>query len=806
MTSIHQKALRDFWQERTRTALVIFAIALGTSAFSAVLSSYAILTRELDRGYLAINPASAVLRTDRIDDELVTAVLRNKAVSDAEPRRVVSGQIKAGPAQWRNLILFVVKDYGDIRVSKLEPQKGAWPPASGEILIERDAFQVAHTRIGDAVTVKTTNGVEHPLVVTGSVHDVGQAQARMENIVYGYVTLDTLKQLGEEPYLDQLNILVADNRFDRNHIQSVATDVRNLIESRGHAVRRVDIPEPGKHPHSAIMGLLLLAMSSFGIFVLILSGILVINLLTALMASQVRQIGVMKVLGGTRLQVAGIYLSQALMLGIAALVIALPLGLLGSRILCRYMAGFLNFDINSFAVPIWVYLLVALVGVLAPLLAAWYPVWRGTSISVRSALNNFGLTRDTFGTNSVDCVLAKIGVMGLPLTLAIRNCFRRRARFALTLLTLTAGGLFFMTALNVRASMINTLDRLFATKQFDLTVVLNGSYPYQRVERAIGRTAGIDRSEGWFSTQATLVSSDARATGENSRNGSLHRSEGGDRVSVLAVPADTTLLKFDLIAGRNFNLNDTDAIIVNSSFAGKSPDSRIGERISLQIGLEVSSWQVVGVARESFSPSVAYIPLAFMQVQHPGEVNTLRLRLARTDEESINAVRADLDRNLTSENVRAVASTTKADSRFGFDQHMLMIYVFLIITSAIIALVGGLGLMTTMTLNVLERRREMGVLRAIGAKPSRIWLIVIVEAMVIGMLSWILSAALAWPTSKALGNIMVQALFTGGLDFQFAPLGLIVWLAVSLVVSFAGSFLPAWRASRLTVREALAYE
>src|ERR671918_320702 len=166
MTTPWHKAIRDFWTERARTALVVLAIALGISAFASVLSSYAILTRELDRGYLATNPASAVLRVDRIDDDLVNAILQNPEVSDAEPRRTVSGQIKAGPVQWRNLVLFVVKDYGDIRVSKLEPEAGAWPPATGEILIERDAFQVAKATIGDKVTVKTTNGTQQQLLVS----------------------------------------------------------------------------------------------------------------------------------------------------------------------------------------------------------------------------------------------------------------------------------------------------------------------------------------------------------------------------------------------------------------------------------------------------------------------------------------------------------------------------------------------------------------------------------------------------------------------------------------------------------------
>src|SRR4030095_363878 len=199
MTIPFRKAVRDFWQERTRTALVVLAIALGIAAFAAVMSSYAILTRELDRGYLATNPASAIVRMDAIDDDLVQAVLRDGSVSDAEPRRGVSGQMKTGPIQWRNLMLFVVRDYGNVRVSKLEHERGSWPPAKGEILVERDAFQVARASIGDVVTVKAANGVEQPLVITGSVHDVGQAQARMENIVYGYITTDSLSQLGEPP-------------------------------------------------------------------------------------------------------------------------------------------------------------------------------------------------------------------------------------------------------------------------------------------------------------------------------------------------------------------------------------------------------------------------------------------------------------------------------------------------------------------------------------------------------------------------------------------------------------------------------
>ncbi len=779
MTTLWRKAIHDFWHERARTALVVLAIALGISAFAAVLSAYAILTRELDRGYLATNPASAVIRVDSIDDDLVKAILQNPEVSDAEPRRTISGQLKSGPVQWHNVILFVVNDYGNIRVSKLVPEKGAWPPATGEILIERDAFQVARTSIGDAVIVKTANGVEQPLVISGSVHDVGQAQARMENIVYGYINLATLVQLGEQPYLNELNILVAENRFDENHIRRVTADVEAVIKSRGHEVRRTTIPAPGKHPHSDLTGILLLGMSSFGLLVLVLSGILVINLLTAMMASQVRQIGVMKAIGGTHWQIARIYFAQALFLGLAAVVVSVPLGIVGSRALCRYMAMFLNFDINSFAVPFWVYALVAVIGIAAPLIAAAYPVWSGTRAPVRVALSNFGLTQTTFGASAFDRALARIGGTFSLIAFAIRNSFRRRARLVLTLLTLAAGGLFFLSALNIRASMVNTLDRMFAARKFDLSVSFANAYEFEKIQKAIGNTPGVTRAEGWFTTEASL---------------------GDRRFGVVALPPDTQLMDFDIIEGRKLAPQDTEAMVINNALAGRDPKMRVGETVVLRIGADEKPWRIVGLAREAFSPGpVGYIPLT-------GKVNSLRLALDNTDPDSISALKAELDQKLEAQGIRARSSSTKAENRFGFDQHMLIIYVFLIVMSAIIGGVGGLGLMTTMSLNVFERRREMGVMRALGATPRIIWLMIVAEGVVIGVLSWAIAALLAWPVSKAIGDFMVRVLFRAGLDFVFEPLGLLIWIVVSIGLSALASFLPAWKASRVTVREALAYE
>ena len=324
---------------------------------------------------------------------------------------------------------------------------------------------------------------------------------------------------------------------------------------------------------------------------------------------------------------------------------------------------------------------------------------------------------------------------------------------------------------------------MFAARKFDLTISFANPYELEKLQKVINNTPGIARAEGWFMTEA-----------------SLHQ----NRFTVVALPADTPLLDLEIIEGRNLAPGDTDAIVVNNALAGREAKMRVGETVVLQMASTESTWRVVGVAREAFSPAVAYIPLS--SIQQPRMVNNLRLSLENPDPDVVSSVKADLDRNLEREGVRARGSSSNAENRFAFDQHMLMIYVFLIVMSGIIGGVGGLGLMTTMSLNVFERRREMGVMRALGATPRIVWLMVVAEGVVIGMLSWAIAGLLAWPISKAIGDVLVRVLFRGGLDFKFDPSGVVIWMLVSIGLSAVASFLPAWKASRVTVREALAYE
>ncbi len=814
MNSLWRKAWADLWQERTRCGLVMLAIALGMIGFISVMSSYTILTRELNDGYRATKPASSTLYAEHFDEASLQAVRALPEIELAETRRVVQGKIQAGTASWQHLRLFVLKDFAQIPIAKITPERGAWPPALGEILIERDAFQVANTSIGQQVQIKLGNAEPKRLQVAGSVHDIGQAQARMDRVVYGYISRATLAQLGEADIFNELKIVVRPDAAQALDLtrsqamsQAVSQKVKELLSQRGINITSSETPPPGEHPHSKIMGTLLLVMAGFGLFVLALAGVLVLNLMLGLMAQQQRQIAVMHALGGSMRQIAQIYLSQALFLGLASLLLALPLGLFGGRILSRALAVFLNVDLHSYALPWWLFALLALIGPLLAVLAASVPIWLNCRRSVQANLspNHASTQTAEFGARRFDQwlnqITASLALRQRDLAYALRNCFRQRLRLLLTLSTLAIAGMFFLAALNVRSSIIHTIDLAYATRPADLSVDLTQVAAASRIQRALQANPGIFRSESWLKVNAILE--------EAKPSDSSHAASHDTSFHILALPANSQLYLPQLAAGDMLRASDEPELLLNQELLAKLPGVAVGSRLSLhsKVGerdLGTQSWRVAGIVREAFSPPAAYA-LASSFDNQTGELrNQLQIVLAKPQD--IENFSRTLKQDLQKEQISVRGIEAKGESRYALDQHMLMIYYFLLTMAAILALVGGLGLATSMSLNVMERRREMGVLRALGASPMRVCRLIVLEGMLVGAISIVFALLAAIPFSIAVGNLLVGLMLRGSLDFQMEPLGIVLWLAIALLLSLLASFVPAWQAGRSSVRQALANE
>jgi putative ABC transport system permease protein len=685
-------------------------------------------------------------------------------------------------------MLFAVGDFADIRIGKVTPEAGVWPPVDGTVVIERSSLTFSGATVGEPITLTIGTGPAVPLPVAGVARDVGLAPGWMEHLVYGFVTPGTLASLGAPASLNELQLRTRDPGLDQAGVRRLAFDVKARLEDTGRAVHNVEVPVPGEHIHAAQMDSLLYTQGAFAAMALVLSCFLVVNLVGAMLAGQTREIGVMKAIGARGHQIGAMYLAIALGLGLAAVAIAVPVAALIGRRYAALKAELLNFDIGGYDIPAPVIALQLAVGALLPVLAAAVPVLRASRIGVNDALRDVGI--DHRGESGGGRFLRATG-LARPILLSLRNAFRKRWRMALTLLALTSGGAVFLGAMNLRASVLGAVDLVFAAQRYEFSVRLAEPQPADSIEAVVRSVAGVRAAEAWGGARA-MVAHDEETT--------------GNPFGIVAPPVDTRLLVPTIEAGRFLQPGDGRALVVNRGLARQESGLVVGARVPLLLSGEPSEWTVVGIVESGPGPS-AYAPREVVAaITSRGRVSSV---VVSGDAAGI-AAQVDLIQRVRGQlelaGFAVSSSQLLAESRRVTEDHLLMVVDFLGVMAWVMILVGGLGLASTMGLAVLERTREIGVLRAIGATHRAILTMVQVEGLTIAIMSWIVAVPLSIPMSVILANAFSRIMMRVPVTWLPDVTGVVLWLGLAVLVSLIACAWPAIRATRVTTAAALSYE
>ena len=788
-----RKVLADLRGNKARTVLVVLSIAVGVFAIGMVGGSNVLMADALRRAYRATNPASAQIYTvDPVGDDLLEAIARMRAVDQAEGRRTLTVRLQTGPGQWRTMQLVALADYADIRVNKVWAAGGAWPPPDRALLVERSSLRFIRAGVGDALLIELPDGRRRQLPVAGVAHDLGQVSSFFANLVYGYVTPETLEWLGEPSGYNQVLFTVAAHAEDKAHIERVAREVRDRIEKAGQTRAMTFVPDPFEHWSEDVGRAMFLILTVLGVMSLALSGFLVVNTITALMTAQIRQVGIMKAVGARGPQVIGMYLVGVLAFGVLALLLAVPLGVLGAHGFAAFTAAMLNYDVGGYQLPSGVLLQQVAAGLLIPVLAALYPVLHGTRISVREAVSDYGLGGAVRG-GWFDRVMVGLRGLSRPTILSLRNTFRRKGRLAITLTTLTLAGAIFIGVLSVRDSLLATLDDSFRYWKYDVQVEFSRPYRTGHLERAALRIPGTVKAESWMMRSTRRVRPDGLE---------------GNTFFVVGPPPASDLLQPIILEGRWLLPGDENALVINTDVRRQEPGLRVGDEVVLKFGLRSTRWRVVGLVRGIFSGPVAYAAYSYMAetVRDAGRAERVLVVTEQHDAAYTAEVARGLEEGFRRLGMRISSIQTLPDLRRSIAAMMNVLVVFLLIMAVLLAVVGGLGLAGTMGINVLERTREIGVLRAVGAADRAVIAIVLVEGILIGLLSWVVGAILGYPFGAALSAAVGQTMFNAPLTFRFSVGGTGLWLVLVVLLAALASIVPAWNASRLTVRDVLAYE
>jgi putative ABC transport system permease protein len=801
-----RKVLRDLWVSKTRTILVVLSVAVGVFSIGMVAGSNQILFRDLAQTWLAASPSSATLFTQPFDDSLVEAVRKVPGVGWAEGRRIVNVRVQVD-GEWKDLQLIAIKDFEDIRLNRFKPETGDYPPKDRELLVERASLDWVGGRPGDVLTIELPSKKLREMPLAGVVHDITQPSTSFTGRGSAYVSFETLDWLGEPRDFDRLDFVVADKPLDEAHIKDVLNEVTDKVERSGREVFFSRVPPPGEHPSTPYVRPMILLLGVLGVLAMFLSAFLVINTISAVLKQQTRQIGVMKAVGGGQGAITAMYLVMGGIFGVMALVIGIPLGVLGAMAFTQFMASFINFDIINFSIPPWVFGLQIVIGLVVPFLAALYPVIRGTRLTVREAIADYGIAdsglriadskrqgeRGIFSKAQSAITNPQSAILSRPQLIALRNAFRRRGRVVLTLITLVLAGATFIAVLSLRASLDRTFDEAFKFENYDVEVSFDRPYRIDRIQEEALAVPGVVTAETWGS-----------AAGRRKRTDGTF----GDNIRLAAPPVGTAMLTPQIVEGRWLLPEDENAIVVNTEVLQNEKDLKLGDKVTMRIGGRESDWTIVGVTKGLFAFATAYANYDYFSrvIRDVDQAGSVRVQTRLHSAAFQNDVAKALEGHYDGIGMKVSSVSSIADVRNRTSTGARILVVFMVIMALLLAFVGGLGLMGTLSLNTLERTREIGVMRAVGAANGAVRSIVILEGIVIGLTSWAISALISYPFGKILSDVVGKAFGGVALSYSFSVSGVVLWLVVIVVLSLISSILPAWNASRLTVREVLAYE
>lgn len=780
-----RKVRADLLANKMRSGLAIVSLAVGTTAVGAMFLAGSGIDASFTSTLRAADPPSAMLVTEPFGPELVDEVAAHPAVGQVEGRRLHQVQMTAADGGRATVQLVAMADFADNDLARIEPTAGTWPPGPGSVVFERASLPELGLDIGETASVEVPGDAPVALTVSGTAFDAYEVAPMVGGPIRGYVALDTIAELTGDDDLDALYLRGPGEAPSREQAVAMTAAVRDeVLAPAGVAIVSTRIDEPGEHPAGNAVSFVTLAMQLLSLLGLAVAVGLVLTTVAALLAQQRTQLGVMKAIGATAGQLTVQYLAYVVLLALVAITLSVPAALASGRLVAGLIAGIVNIELAPMGVPVAVILAQVGIALLVPVAAVTLAVRRACRITVREAITDLGLA-GSVRTRRRSVPFAR------PTVLAYRNAVRNRPRLGLTVLTVGLCGAVLVGVISTGSALGDLGDEVAGYDDYDLALALTEPVALDDAIDVLGDEAGVTAVEGWLQKQALGVRPD---------------SIEHDTIDLVGVPPGSGSVAPTLLEGRWFEAADDHAIVINTHLADEAPGLGVGGQINLEVEGHRQRWEVVGISTTTLVGPVAYVPVGDLaaSIDAAGQTNLLAVVLA-----------ADVDQTAAAEHLGPLALDaglpvagvqTNEALRADLDSIFTIVVALLLLVGAILAVVAVVGVAGTMTLGVVEQTREIGVLRTLGASTWTVRRLLLLQGLAVAAVGGLLGVLLSVPVSLLLGNAIGTTLISAEFPFSFSWFGVGIWAAVAATIGALGATQPARVASRLTIRDTLAYE
>ena len=800
-----KKVSSDLLIHKYRTVLSISSIAIGLFVIGTLLGMMDLQLSYMDKAHQASQPSHISLMLRRDVDFSVAETIRNMPdVDSVDTMTQFTGQFKTpNSTPWQTGTLLFRTDYLNQKQDQMRILAGSFPHDKA-VAIERLSAQYAHLNLGDTLEIKTPNGSE-TLTITGIIRHPFVKPPTFGGQLHIFIAPELAPTFHiPSPSFRQLLIQIKPP-YSPEKAHLIASEIRQKLADLNIPVNATLLQNPEQHWGRAIFKGIHLILTVMAWASLALSSVLILNTVGALITQQTNQIGIMKSLGARRISIAKIYLSEVFVLSIIALLIAIPLSWVGAYYSSQWLLDLFNIEISGFIYSSKTLCIMIAGGLIAPILAALQPILQGASMSVRLAISSYGLGSD-FVSNRFDRWLELKIATRLPTiyAMALANLFRRKARLIGTQSVLIIAGVLFMVIMSLIASLKLTLNNELARSAYDIRLGFIQDQPSETINKLVNSVPDTQQIELW-----------KRLPVELSVNAKLIQQVGSLGMQMIALPTNTSMYKPLIVEGRWFDSSDEqqDHLVLNADTAELN-GIHVGDKIQTSL-LQQSSrtWEVIGLYRwfagSGYAVEPVYGPLSTLQLNTKSEFKysfallTAKLNSLTEEKTYLEALKTVFQEHPIALDVYTTLAK-REQRQFAENQFKPMIGMLLGLAT-MIAIVGAIGLSGTLAISVLQRTREIAVLRAIGAKSKTIFRLFMLEGLLHGLLAWLISVPTAYlvaaPLAKELGLTMLGI----HLDFVFSHLSVLIWLVVVFILAIFATYLPARNATKIVVRAGLEF-
>lgn len=801
-----RKIIRDVWARKGRTTMASLAIFIGVLGVVVLVSSGDLVTKQLQKDLKADEMAmqqvfvSVPSGIDIDNAAYIQALEDSTGVTKVEGRAVypLDWQLPDGTKFENGIIRASWEAFDE---TSLQPARliglGSYPVAGqNEIAIETRMASKYDLAVGDTLILRALGGETiqaETWTISGIIFDpypsFDLGGRNIDNEISVFAAYEDAQYIAGATGLSIFYVRYTD--FATAEDQS-----ETFYNSIGQKTDYVPVFNYMDNPDESTILNQVRGVTDIlfmmGIIAMIVSGFLVLNIVNTIVGQQRQQIGVMKSLGATRWDNFKMYMGIALFYGIIGTVPGVIVGLLLGSVMAQNLDTLAMTLIEGFSISTQGLILGIVMGLAVPVVAALVPVFLGTRVTILEAMTDVGIAFN-YGKGRLSRMIT---AMRLPMIIrqGISNLTRKKGRMVLTWLTLTLAIAGFMGVFAIFSSANQKIAGVYDSFGYQISVSPTEQQDFDELEAIIKDVDGIRAVYPGVGAQVGL-------------EGYLNPMSQTNHLPVIGFDPATDTFNLDYEAGTGWE-NDTDreGIVLTSSVARKLGKS-VGDEVELSALGKTIQLEIIGVSSVIIDSGFLEwkILAQLIGFEFDGQPTPNRILVQmNNDNPSISEVDDTIDaveetilaQGITAEYVNQVKmaeDTAKQISTFG---------MLFSISALVMAAVGAVGLLATLSMSVFERQKEIGVMRSIGASSVKVISQFMVEGILVGLTAWIVAV----PLSYLLGKVLLTMLPFGLEGVGYDPISLLYGLIGMISIATIASLWPSLRAAHKTVSEIIRYQ